>query len=401
MVVRTDESVARASFRFSQQWKVDAQSGRHSSLIHNRRLGVVRRDGERFVLDSLSGNERNHLFLNRAGRRFVDVSPLSGMDTSADRRTFVLWDYDRDGWQDVALVNANAPRLNIFRNEIARDGADRKTETGKMIALRFIGGNDTAQPSGRFACRAGYGAVLTVTAGDLRLIREHRCGEGMGGQNSDTMIVGIGGHAVADEISVRWPSTGAVQRLHDVPAGTMLTVYEDPTQSPQSEAFVSTPYRLDQRRTPSSPIELPPVAHDRFVVSGLSPPSKAVANRSPTKLFMYTTTATWCVACIEHLPQSRLLRATFGADHLEMVGVPIDENDDAAKLAEYVESYQPPYRMFAEITSAQRAAVSEFFTKMNLTDVLPATVVTDAAGRVLLVVGGVPSVSELRKAAAQ
>ena len=63
----------------------------------------MRREGDGFRADSQTGNERNHLFLNRAGARFVDISPLSGMDTPADSRTFVLWDYDRDGWQDVSV----------------------------------------------------------------------------------------------------------------------------------------------------------------------------------------------------------------------------------------------------------------------------------------------------------
>ncbi len=70
------------------------------------------------VAVSLSGGERNHLFLSDRGRHFDDVSGVSGLDTPGDSRSFAVFDYDRDGWQDVALVNTNAPFLNLSRNEI-------------------------------------------------------------------------------------------------------------------------------------------------------------------------------------------------------------------------------------------------------------------------------------------
>ena len=65
---------------------------------------------------SHSGHERNRLFLNRAGEQFVDVSGVSGLDDAADGRSFALLDFDRDGWLDIAVVNANAPLLRLYRN---------------------------------------------------------------------------------------------------------------------------------------------------------------------------------------------------------------------------------------------------------------------------------------------
>ena len=49
----------------------------------------------------------------------IFVLLFSGLDTPADSRGFVLWDYDHDGWQDIAVVNANEPLLNLYHNEIA------------------------------------------------------------------------------------------------------------------------------------------------------------------------------------------------------------------------------------------------------------------------------------------
>ena len=81
-------------------------------------------DIKRFKLPSLergkisfSGKERNHLFQNAQGREFHDISGISGIDTPQDGRTFAVWDYDRDGWQDIALLNINTPVLSLYRNQ--------------------------------------------------------------------------------------------------------------------------------------------------------------------------------------------------------------------------------------------------------------------------------------------
>ena len=47
---------------------------------------------------------------------------------------------------DVALVSAKAPTLQIFHNEIGANMM-RNPQRPRMIGLRFVGGNDTDQPS--------------------------------------------------------------------------------------------------------------------------------------------------------------------------------------------------------------------------------------------------------------
>jgi hypothetical protein len=93
---------------------------------------------------SLSGHERNRLFLNRGGEEFLDASGVSGLDDPADGRAFATLDYDRDGWLDIALVNSNAPWVELFRNQM---GCHPGAGPGRTLALRFVGGNDAAQPS--------------------------------------------------------------------------------------------------------------------------------------------------------------------------------------------------------------------------------------------------------------
>jgi hypothetical protein len=153
---------------------------------------------------SLSGFERNHLFLSSGGTKFADISGISGLDDPADGRAFGLLDYDRDGWQDIALVNANAPMLELYRNRIGSHPATlARPAGGRMVALRFVGGNRTARPSREASARDGIGARVTVDLGGSSILREYRAGEGFASQNSATLIIGVGEHDVVPSITVR------------------------------------------------------------------------------------------------------------------------------------------------------------------------------------------------------
>ena len=392
--MRTDKNLARTSFRFSRQWKHDAIRDEQSPQIDQRLAGGRLVDGK-FVAHSLSGQERNHLFFNSGGTHFTNISAVSGLDTAADSRGFVLWDYDRDGWQDVAVVNANAPRLNLYHNEIGRCETGGASIAGQMIALRFVGGSRTAAPSSH-ACRDGYGAMVTLTLDGYTLKREHRCGEGFATQNSNTMVVGIGQHSVAMSVAVRWPS-GASQRLAQIPAGTLLTVYEDASQSPTGKPITSQPYWA--RTAPASrPIaeSRQPKPAESFVLDSITSTPPA-ATGTTARLRMYTTMATWCPSCKRHLPQLQHLRETFPAEVLELIGVPIDETDSAEMLQDYAQRFAPPYRLLLHLTGDQRDELTRILNTSAPEDALPSTIITDQNGNLFFTQAGIPTVSQLRK----
>ncbi len=109
-------------------------------------------------VNSISGHERNKLFINHGGQDFEDVSLWSGGDSIADGRCFAIWDYDHDGGQDLALINMNSPHLQILRNQIP----DRAERTNGFIAIRLIGGNHDSKPSSQWSNRNGNGAQLSL-----------------------------------------------------------------------------------------------------------------------------------------------------------------------------------------------------------------------------------------------
>ena len=163
-MVRADESLPR-TFRFSPEWKRTPAPDNLGPEI-DARLAGVERHGDKFLVHSLHGHEQNRYFANRGGRSFEDLSGLSGLDNPADSRGFAILDYDRDGWLDVAMVNANQPLFNLYHNEMAAAGIK-----GGMIALRFVGGNRTPLPSKEYGCRDGYGARVTL---DAIMLQSHR-----------------------------------------------------------------------------------------------------------------------------------------------------------------------------------------------------------------------------------
>ena len=192
--------------------------------------------------DSLSGKERNRLFLNLKGHQFADVSMISGADDKADGRSVAVWDYDRDGWSDLVVVNANAPRLGIFHNQVSKilTGSGQPGNRRGVIAFKFIGGNSKAMASSEWSNRDGYGVRLEVGLKDgTVLLREHRCGEGFATQNSEIILMGIGEQSGVERVLVNSPS-GKVQELGKINAGKLIHLYENPAESPPTMQIYSS-----------------------------------------------------------------------------------------------------------------------------------------------------------------
>jgi len=342
------------------------------------RIGIRTREEENSGA-SLSGNERDHLFLSRRGAEFSDISGVSGLDDPADGRAFGLIDYDRDGWQDLALVNSNAPWLELFRNRIGCHPATRGR--GGFIAVRFVGGNRGAQPSPNWSNRDGVGARVTLDLGDLRLVRELKAGEGFAAENSATLLIGIGHRRSVASVSVRWPS-GKEQATKAVSSGTLLTVYENPAHAPGKTAFITAPYvrsRGDLCVDPGAPAG---AGRPRLALAGTAgnaPAAAAPAAAGPgaptPRLRLFTTMATWCVACRGEIGRLNDVRAAFAPEDLAMYGVPIDPAESAEKIEAWGAELKPPYRLLTGAPPDQVAAMRDLLLDRLRFEAVPATVV--------------------------
>ncbi len=325
------------------------------------------------------------MFLNQGDGDYVEVSGVSGLDHPGDSRAFAILDYDRDGWQDLAVVSANAPLFTLYRNQMG----EREGATGGMVAVRFEGGNRGSEVSDQWSNRDGYGARVLLEIGGRTLLREHRAGEGLAAQNSATLRIGIGDAERTDRLEVRWPS-GQSYDTTAVPAGTLVTAYENPSASPTGAPFVLTPYGVP------APVARRPLAAS----AGIPTPSIRAADQvypgDRGRLVLYTTVATWCVPCLEELPALNLLRNTFTTEDLEIFGVPYDGEETPEVYEAWSDLYRPPYRILSELNTRQRDAVIDGALDVLRVEGLPAAIVTDSEGEVLLVRWGPPSVSEIR-----
>jgi hypothetical protein len=379
-MVRTDENLSRPSFRFSPEWKRTSAPDSHGPMI-DARLAGVERQGDKVFVHSLNGNERNRYFANHAGRSFSDISALSGLDNPADSRGFAILDYDRDGWQDIALVNANQPLFNLYHNEMGTTAL-----SGGVIAIRFVGGNRQASPSKGFGCRDGYGARIVVDLGNEKITREHRCGDGWSTQNSPTMMVGIGSHTNVVSLTVKWPS-GRTTTTQGVPEGTLLTVYENPEDGPTNDPVERTTYRVK-----ASERRMAPINREVFPIAAVDSSAKP-----GVRLRVYTTFSTSNQPYKENLPRLQHVRAELGPEGVDIIAVPIDDTDDDQKLADYNREYLPSTRLI-RIAVSQRAGAAAAFTKVfGAEPPLPSSVITDSSGHVLATQPGVPGISALRK----
>ena len=338
-----------------------------------------------FVSDSsLSGHERNVLFINREGRAFEDVSGISGLNHPADGRAVGLLDYDRDGWQDLVVVNANAPQIQLFHNEIG--SLPSREEDVDVLALRLVGGNRQASAESGLSNRDGIGARIEIDLGESTLVRELRAGEGFAAQNSSTLLVGVGDVKEVKGIRVRWPS-GKTQESGPFPVGAVVTIME--AASDASLAFRVEPY---------GEADLAAGAAKRYAARGRSGRLLSASARAESEapLRLLTTMATWCSACKGELPQIGRLRDAFSPDEVALLGIPIDEDDDADKLAAYELEYRPAYELEKDLGEDQIDEIREVVLEDLHLDVLPATIATDADGRVLRTMWELPSISEVR-----
>ena len=373
--MRTDDNLSRSSFRSSDEWQRSEDGAALDPEIDRRLSGGELIDG-RYVVHSLSGHERNKLFMNSAGTSFADMSSLSGLDNPADGRGFALLDYNRDGRQDIALVNANIPAFNLYRNAIGK--------TGNVIAIRFEGANHSPSPS-EGTVRDGYGALATVNLPNGQVLkREHRCGDGFASQNSATMLVGIGESTTAS-LKVKWPS-GKVFELAKVSAGNLVVARES-EQDPFSKETYLQELRPDKQSSTKPSL-------GKFSLAAKDTGANA---RAPIRV--YTTMATWCQSCLRHLPEVNAMCDVLAEDHVEIVALPIDVDDNDQKLTAYAEKFQPRYRLRRDLSPADRQVLATFLNQhLQTTEPpLPSTIVTDGEGNTLQVTAGLPSASEIRK----
>lgn len=309
----------------------------------------------------LSGHERDKFFLSRGAKDVVDLSYLSGADGIEDARAFAKADLDRDGFEDLIVVNRNAPLLRVYRNQL---GPSTKR---KFIGVRLEGARQ----------RDAVGARLTARACGLTQTREVALGSGFATVNAMSQTLGLGGCDKVDELSVRFPG-GERRTFKDVAAGQLYRVVE-------GKGLQALPGVYGARATSRAE---PRVADAGRHIRDTVP--KAAATRPLLMIDLY---ATWCEACRREQPRLDALAAAL-AGTLDVVGVTVEPKDDA----EAVSRYRSAERAARPLLAYDASLLRDIEALFGGTPPLPSTLVIDRkSGAVLLQTRGVPSRSQLER----
>ena len=360
------------------------------------------------ITHPFSGSERNRLFLSSHGDSFLDVSGISGIDSPSDGRVSVWLDMDRDGQQDLAVVNSNRPLMQLYRNQ----SCDGDRSGSNFIALRFVGGNDSANASQQFSNRNGFGTRVVVKTGDRQITREHLCGQGFSGQNSSTMTIGIGEATTIDQLSVTWPS-GTKQQFTNLASGKLIILYERPAANgqlpsaqPSSDpaGITITDYPQTKLETSMKNAQLAATAigtrQPTLTAIQLLAAIESSANENSignSKIVVLTTMASWCASCATHQPLVKNLSADFAASGVSFVGFAGDPDDPIEALHGFVERLDIDYPVISAPDESFRASVETILNSGDGADVLPSTIILDGNGKVLVTHSGIPTASELRQ----
>ncbi|MBX3435525.1 MAG: VCBS repeat-containing protein [Pirellulales bacterium] len=158
------------------------------------------------------GGDDTTLRRNNGNGTFTDVTATSGINDTGQGRGLLQLDYDNDGDLDLLIVNYAAAPI-LYRNDGGNDN--------DWLRIKTVGTTSN---------RDGIGAWITVvpdaTQPELAQVWEVRSGGSYLSHEEMTAHFGLGASSGAvDSVTVRWPS-GAVQRLVDVAANSLLIAVE-------------------------------------------------------------------------------------------------------------------------------------------------------------------------------
>jgi hypothetical protein len=239
--VRDDRKTLGDKVVDSASWsKRDAKFAKQINIVDGpdgKKIGYVH---------PFSAGERNGFFANEKGH-FADLGAISGLDSPLDSRCFGLIDYDRDGDQDIALINANSPSFQLYQTDCPK--------AGNYLALNLYGGAAKDAPAlaageKPWSNRDAIGTrVVVELASGRKLLRLLNGGEGYASQNSKQLIIGLGEETQAKAIDIYWPSGRKNRSEKKIAAGQILTARE--TEAP--EKWVMSDYRKAEKKKEEKP----------------------------------------------------------------------------------------------------------------------------------------------------
>ncbi|MFQ5739075.1 MAG: ASPIC/UnbV domain-containing protein [Acidobacteriota bacterium] len=323
---------------------------------------------------SFSGFERNKLFLNLKGKRFKDISGVSGTDSILDGRSTVLADFDNDGDLDVFLTSIQGQAHQLFRNNVGQDN--------HYVRLSLVGTR-----SGTDA----FGAQVRLKTTQGIQTRVQSGGNGFLAHHDPRLLFGLGRSREAEWVEILWPS-GTRERFGPVEADTSLRIVEGEGGRPHTivERRLNLPDPVSVKETFWSRL--------RFDKGGRLPdlPLKALrgdgagesVNLETGAPYFLNFWATFCGPCRQEMPELEKLRHRFEAKGIRLVGISLDESPKGVRS--FAEKLGVSYPLYL----ADGPAVADLFAHRQI--FIPLSILVDASGRVVDAFAGWNAANEAR-----
>lgn len=280
---------------------------------------------------SFSGFERDKLFLSDGGKKFIDISGLSGIDSITDGRGAAYGDFDNDGDLDIFLTALQGQVHHLFRNNVGQDAG----------FIRVV-------LEGRESGRDAFGAEVRIGTSHGTQTKIKAGGSGFVSQSDPRLLFGLGADPRAQWLSVRWPS-GREQRFGPVESGAAIKLVEGETE----------PIYLDEQRfslpDPSAKGDLF-VRALKYQPGDLFPAVKLVdakggetdfgRYRRADKGYLLNFWATYCVPCRQEMPELEALSKPLAAAGIEVVGISLDMGNNRSKVPAFLQRMGVNYANF-------------------------------------------------------
>lgn len=281
--------------------------------------GALREDQNKLMFGqgfSFSGYERDPLYLNLGGKKFTDISGVSGIDSITDGRAGVFADFDNDGDLDVFSTTIQNQVHLLFRNNVGQDN--------NFLRVALEG-------DGKIGLDA-FGSVVRVktSAGILTKIKSG--GSGFISQNDPRLLFGLGTDTRAEWVEVTW-SNGEVERFGGGAAsGSTLLLKKG---SGKAQTLVVGKSKLPEPLTKSEifarnlKIEIGKPLPD-FALKTLTGTASSVKKQMKTgRQTLINVWATWCVPCAVEMPELEKMRGRLAARGIDLLGLNVDTEKTA------------------------------------------------------------------------
>jgi len=262
--------------------------------------------------NSFSGREPNSVFLNTRGKRFADVSLMSGFGLPDDGRALAITDWDRDGDLDLWVSNRTGPRVRLLRNDYLT-----KANT---LALRLEGDPSKGTP------RDAIGAIATITLSDrTKLTRQVTAGDGFLSQSSKWLHFGLGSKATTTKIQVTWPGQTAGETFEAKPSGRWHL------RQGTGKATAAKQAAIALKATPLT-LPSPPPTMETYLSEPRSAPtlryrtwSGSTATIDTQPLTLTLLWASWCQPCLKEMELLSTQHKAIQNAGIQVVALNIEE----------------------------------------------------------------------------